>query len=352
MLEQIRQKLQENNCDVFITNNRVNRRYLTKFTGSAGLVWISATDNILITDFRYTEQAQQQSPDWQIIQQEPTLIETMQRLVDQHQVKRIAYESDHVTVDQLTQWQEKLPVEFVPTKNWVLQLRMIKTEDEIAKIAKAASIADQALAELLPRIKPGMKEKELAFELEFTMRRLGAEGVSFDPIVGSGPQGALPHAVPGDREFQYGDFIVLDFGCVYEGYCSDMTRTLLMGQPTEKHLEIYNLVLEAQLKALAAVKPGVTGKQVDQIARDIIAGAGYGECFGHGLGHGVGLEIHEDPRLSQFGEDILVPGMIVTVEPGVYLPGWGGVRIEDLVVVTENGCRILTATPKDLYIIE
>lgn len=352
MLEQIRSHLKKTNCDVFITTNKIHRRYLTNFTGSAGLVWIGADTNILVVDFRYVEQAGEQSPNWELVKQEPTLTETINSLIDKFQVKRIAFESEYITVDQLNQWQQSFGVEFVPTKNWIAKLRMVKRDDEIEKIAKAVEIADQALQTIIPTIKPGVKEVELALELEYTMRRLGAEAVAFDPIVGSGPRGALPHAVPGEREITYGDFIVIDMGCVYQGYCSDMTRTLVVGQPTDKHLEIYNLVLKAQLAALEAIKPGLTGKQVDSVARDIITEAGYGPNFGHSLGHAVGLEIHEEPRLSQLGEAVLEPGMVVTVEPGVYLPGWGGVRIEDLVVVTETGCRILTQTTKELVIIE
>jgi Xaa-Pro aminopeptidase len=184
------------------------------------------------------------------------------------------------------------------------------------------------------------------------MRKLGAEAAAFDPIVGSGPRGALPHAIPGERRVQVGDFIVIDMGCVYQGYCSDLTRTLVVGKPDAKQLEIYNTVLKAQLAALEALRPGLTGKEVDTIAREIIKEAGYDRNFGHSLGHGVGLEIHEEPRLSQYNEEPLAPGVVVTVEPGIYLPGWGGVRIEDLVVVTDEGCDILTNMTKELIVIE
>lgn len=353
MLEQIRSHLQEISCDVFISTHRTHRRYLTKFTGSAGLVWTGLDSKILVTDFRYTEQAGEQSPDWEIVLLQPTLEETMARLIEEQQVRRIAFESEHITVEQLTKWQEKFDaVEFVPTKNWVAQLRQVKTQEEIDKIAAAAKITVQALTALVPQIKPGVTEIELALELEYTMRRLGAEAVAFDPIVGSGPRGALPHAIPGDRKIQAGDFIVIDMGCVYQGYCSDLTRTFVVGRPDPKQLEIYHIVLEAQLAALNALKPGLSGKEVDSVAREIIKNAGYDQHFGHSLGHGVGLEIHEEPRLSQFNEEPLAPGMVVTVEPGIYLPGWGGVRIEDLVVVTEEGCRILTELTKELVIIE
>lgn len=352
-INKIRQRLQEENCDAFISMNRISRRYLTNFTGSAGLVWIGDQTNILVTDFRYTEQAREQCPDWQVIQQQNnTLLDSIKHLIDKYKAKRIAFESEYITVDQLNQWQQKLSVEFVVTKDWVLDMRMVKNNDEIKCIATAARLTDQALANVIPMIKPGIREVEIALELEYAMRRLGAEAIAFDPIVGSGPRGALPHALPGARKIKKGDFIVIDMGCVYQGYCSDMTRTLLVGDPTEKHLEIYNLVLKAQLAALEVVKPGIAGKQVDSTARKLISDAGYGDNFGHALGHGVGLEIHENPRLSPHGEHELVPGMVVTVEPGIYLTGWGGVRIEDLVVVTDYGREILSQTSKDLYIID
>ncbi|NMB21267.1 MAG: aminopeptidase P family protein, partial [Firmicutes bacterium] len=188
-------------------------------------------------------------------------------------------------------------------------------------------------------------------ELEFLMRKAGASAMSFDPIVASGPRSALPHARPGERILSVGDFLVLDFGCKVNGYCSDMTRTLVIGEPEEKHLLIYDLVLEAQLRSLEAIAPGKTGVEIDTIARNIISEAGYGEYFGHGLGHSLGLEVHESPRLSKLDQTVLQPGMIVTVEPGVYLPDFGGVRIEDLVLVTEDGYEVLSSTFKELYVV-
>ncbi|MFY9526018.1 MAG: M24 family metallopeptidase, partial [Limnochordia bacterium] len=232
------------------------------------------------------------------------------------------------------------------------ELRSIKTEQEIENIRQAAKIGDQAFAELLPKIRSGVSEIEIALELEFLMRRAGASGMSFSPIIASGPQSALPHARPSERILMYGDFVVFDFGCIVNGYCSDMTRTIVIGEPEEQHLLIYDLVLKAQLESLAAVAPGRKGSEIDAIARDIITDAGYGEYFGHGLGHSLGLEIHESPRLSKADHTVLQPGMVVTVEPGVYLPGFGGVRIEDLVVVREDGHEVLTSTFKELYIVD
>lgn len=350
-VKHIRQCLQAQGAQAFLGSNPVNRRYLTNFTGSAGFVWISEGRQALLTDFRYIEQSTAQCPDWEIIRIDD-LMETLPELVREDGVEKIAFEADHVTIHQLEEWQEKVPCTFEGITGWVQDVRMIKSEAEIEAISRAAQIADAAFAQVLGMIRSGVTEQEIALELEFLMRRGGASGVSFDPIVASGPRSALPHARPGERILSHGDFVVMDFGCIFDGYCSDMTRTLIVGEPTEEHLLIYDLVLKAQLEALAAVEPGRTGKEVDGIARSIISEGGYGEYFGHGLGHGVGLEIHEGPRLSQRDDTPLQPGMIVTVEPGIYLPDFGGVRIEDLVLVTDDGHRVLSSTFKELYVVE
>lgn len=350
-IEGILSRVRELGAQAFVVTSPVNRRYLTGFTGSAGTVWISESKRALLTDFRYIEQAKGQCPGWEIIEIDE-MEQAIARLISAEGVKAVAIEAPHVTVHQFKSWQKAFSAEIIETEGIVEKVRMIKTPDEIEKIRRAAAIADHAFAQILPLLRPGVTELEIALELEFTMRKAGASGVSFRPIVATGERSALPHAEPGNRVFANGDFVVMDFGCVFEGYCSDMTRTVLIGEPTEEHMVIYDLVLRAQLESLAAVKPGVTGRQVDSVARDIIADAGYGQYFGHGLGHGVGLEIHERPRLSQKDETVLEPGMVVTVEPGVYLPGFGGVRIEDLVVVTESGRETLSSTFKELYVVE
>ncbi|MDI9442141.1 MAG: aminopeptidase P family protein [Firmicutes bacterium] len=350
-VRRIREQLSAHGADVFLCTNPVNRRYLTGFTGSAGTAWISADRQIIMTDFRYIEQVKAESPDWELVRIE-NLNETLKTLIDENDIGKIAFEADNVTVQRLEQWKEKLEVEFIPVSGWVEELRSIKTEQEIENIRQAAKIGDQAFAELLPKIRSGVSEIEIALELEFLMRRAGASGMSFSPIIASGPQSALPHARPSERILMYGDFVVFDFGCIVNGYCSDMTRTIVIGEPEEQHLLIYDLVLKAQLESLAAVAPGRKGSEIDAIARDIITDAGYGEYFGHGLGHSLGLEIHESPRLSKADHTVLQPGMVVTVEPGVYLPGFGGVRIEDLVVVREDGHEVLTSTFKELYIVD
>ena len=351
-IARIRERLQAEQADVFLISNPVNRRYITGFTGSAGLVWISSTKQALLTDFRYVEQVKAECPGWELVRIE-TYSDTLEELIGQEGVRSIVFEEEYVTVKQLKEWQERFPsVELKGSSGWVETLRMRKTPEEIERIRRAAQIGDEAFAELLPTIKSGLTEQEIALRLEFLMREKGASAMSFAPIVGSGPQSALPHARPGDRILSYGDFEVFDFGCVWNGYCSDMTRTIVIGEPEEQHLLIYDLVLKAQMEALRAVAPGRTGAEIDAIAREIISEAGYGDYFGHGLGHSLGLEVHENPRLSKVDNTVLEPGMSVTVEPGVYLPGFGGVRIEDLVVVTEDGHEVLTSTFKELYVVK
>ncbi|HHT68112.1 MAG TPA: aminopeptidase P family protein [Firmicutes bacterium] len=349
-ITKIRERLQAEGADVFLVSSPLNRRYLTGFTGSAGLVWISNTRQAILTDFRYLEQVKAECPGWELIRIE-TYIESLNNLIEADKVQTIAFEKDYVTVKQMEDWNEKLPPKFSGVSGWVEELRMIKSDDEIDNIRSAARIADEAFAQLLPTLRSGLTEREVALELEFLMRKAGASGMSFDPIIASGPRSALPHARPGDRIFSVGDFVVFDFGCVVNGYCSDMTRTVVIGEPEEKHLTIYDLVLEAQMESLKAVGPGKTGAEIDAIARNIISDNGYGEYFGHGLGHSLGLEVHENPRLSKTDQTVLQPGMIVTVEPGVYLPDFGGVRIEDLVLVTEDGHEVLSSTFKELYVV-
>ncbi|MGH3849429.1 MAG: M24 family metallopeptidase, partial [Pseudonocardiaceae bacterium] len=243
-------------------------------------------------------------------------------------------------------------VELVPTEGLVETLRQIKDAGEIARMAAAAEIADRALAQVRPRLAEGITEREIALELDFAMRRGGAEGSSFETIVASGPNGAKPHARPGDRRVQPGELVVIDFGALVDGYCSDMTRTLCVGPPASPvAARMVEVVAESQLAGVAAVRAGATTKEVDEACRSIIAEAGWADAFLHGTGHGVGLEIHEDPRVASTSEEVLAAGQVVTVEPGVYLSDIGGVRIEDTVVVTEHGCRILTNAPKELVIV-
>ena len=261
----------------------------------------------------------------------------------------MGYEDESLLCSQIDKMKEALPVDvWTPLKDRIDALRCIKTEEELAYLAKAEEIGDRAFAKLLPLLKPGMTELEAAAELEYLMKKEGAEDLGFNTIVASGLNSSMPHAIPGEKKLEAGDFITFDFGCKYKGYCSDMTRTVVLGKASEKQKEIYGVVLKAQLAALDALKAGVSGSSVDKVARDIITEAGYGDCFGHGLGHSVGLFIHENPRLSPSDDTILQAGMIETVEPGIYVPGFGGVRIEDMVIVTEEGHINLALSPKEL----
>jgi Xaa-Pro aminopeptidase len=248
---------------------------------------------------------------------------------------------------------EALPqAELVPQSKLVLELRSIKDANELEKIRQAIKLADDAFAHMLHFVEAGQTEEEISLELEFTMRREGASGGSFDFIVASGLRSSMPHGVASSKKVEVGDLLTMDYGAIFQGYCSDITRTLCFGEPTEKQQEIYEIVLRAQKAGIAALKPGIPGKEVDAVARQVITDAGYGDCFGHGLGHSVGLAIHEGPNLNLREERILQPGMVITIEPGIYIPDWGGVRIEDMAVITENGCEVLTQAPKEFIIIE
>jgi len=349
-IEQLRKKMNKEQVDGLIIQSVANRKYMSLFTGSSAFLYISQQQQVLLTDFRYVEQANIQSPNYQVIDYgKKGLYTTLNELLKKDQVIRLGFEAEGITYAQYDQYKEKLEVkELVPICNWIESLRMIKSEDEIRCIQKAASIADQAFTHILSFIKVGVSEKDIALELEFFMKKQGAENLSFDTIVASGVRSSLPHGAPTDKKIQSGDFVTMDFGCIYQGYCSDMTRTVVVGKANEKQKKIYHIVLEAQEKALKNLKAQKTGKEIDTIARNIISEQGYGDYFGHGLGHSVGLEIHESPRLSINEETILKPNMSMTVEPGIYIPDFGGVRIEDLVIITEDGVCNLTTSSKEL----
>ena len=343
----LRRKLAEHDLDAILITQPENRRYLSGFTGSAGVLLISQEQAIIATDFRYYEQVARQAPHFQLAKIERKFVDVLPDLVAQVGARRVGFESAHLTYDQYQEWAKVAKgFELVPTKELVEQIRAVKDEDELEKIRRAVALADEAVAHVLGIIEPGMTEKEVAWELESFMRTHGAEKMAFDLIVASGPNGALPHATASERAIRAGEPIVMDLGCVVEGYHSDMTRTICLGQPDARFREVYELVLSAQLAAEEAIRPGMTGREADAIARKVIEEAGYGEQFGHGLGHGVGLAIHEKPTLGKLSEDVLEPGMVFTVEPGVYIPGWGGVRIEDMVVLREDGVEVLTQASK------
>jgi len=348
----LRDKMKTQNLDGFLVTNPYNRRYLSGFTGTSGNLLITATSAELITDFRYVEQAREQAPDFAIVRHERDILECVGEQVQKMNIKRLAFEQDDVTFAVYQKLSVLLEgVELVPVQGIIEELRLVKTAEEIKVLKEAAAVADKAFAHILNFIKPGVTERQVANELEFMMRSLGATSSSFDTIVASGPRSALPHGVATDKKIQSGELVTLDFGAYYQGYCSDITRTIAVGKPDPKLEEIYAIVLKAQLNGIQKIKPGMSGKEADALTRDIIGEAGYAQYFGHGTGHGIGLEIHEGPTLSPRGEKILQPGMVVTVEPGIYLPGVGGVRIEDDVVITEQGCEVITSSPKEFIIL-
>ncbi|MGI5839018.1 MAG: M24 family metallopeptidase [bacterium] len=329
-----------------------NRAYLSGFSGSSGWLVVTVEKAYLLTDFRYTEQAGQEAPECTVVQHGRRIADTLREILRDEGSRRIGFEKDFVTYEQYETLRDKLPfAETVPLAGTVEELRMVKDTAELEMIAAAVGIADQAHAAILKYLRPGLTEKAVAVELEHRMKLLGSERNSFAPIVATGPRSSLPHGQPTERFLGRGEAVKMDFGAVYGGYCSDLTRTVYLGEVSARQKEIYAIVLAAQLAAIAAVKPGVRGCDVDAVARKIISDAGYGENFGHGLGHSVGRYIHENPRLAPGSEAVLAPGNVVTIEPGIYIPGWGGVRIEDMVVITETGCRVLTEAPKELTVI-
>jgi Xaa-Pro aminopeptidase len=348
-LGSLRIKIEDHGVDGVLITDPLNRRYLSGFSGSAGWLLVTADRAMLAVDFRYYERAAKEAPDWEQVHITTTYPAALVEMVGKAGVKRLAVESDHLTVDQYQEIGETLAnVTLVPLANLVLPQRTIKDEAEIASIVNAVACADAAFARLCQVIHPGLSEAEVSWELESYMRLHGASATSFPTIVGSGPNGAMPHATASERIIGAGEPIVMDFGAVVDGYCSDITRTLCLGHADKRYLETWQLVLEAQQTVEEQLRAGLTGKQADAIAREIFERAGEAEHFGHGLGHGVGLAIHESPRMSRLADDVLLhPGMVVTVEPGLYYPGWGGVRIEDIVVIRADGIEVLTQAPKE-----
>jgi Xaa-Pro aminopeptidase len=352
-LERLRAGMAERGLDAIVVNKPENRFYLSGFTGSAGVLLVTTAKAYLITDFRYVEQATAQAPHFEVLRPETTNLALIAKLLEQEKVQRLGFEGNYLTVDEHAAYKDGLGQrELISVSGLVERLRLIKDEAELQIMRRAAAIADEAWAQLIPLIKPGVVERDLAVELEYRMKKLGADDLAFDIIVASGVRSSLPHGRASEKVVQAGDLVTFDFGAVYKGYCSDMTRTVMVGEPSAKQREIYEIVLEAQKRGVAACKAGMTGKELDEVCRSYIRTKGYAEAFGHGTGHGVGIYIHEGPAVSVRGEkDILQPGMVVTIEPGIYLPGWGGVRIEDMVLVTESGCESFSKSPKELLIL-
>lgn len=347
-IQRLRDAMSKKGIDGVLLVGDPNRNYMSGFTGDESFSIITLDKALFITDSRFTEQARQQVKDYEVVQYKNSFANFLGEMTRELNIKKLGFEEDVLSYSIYNSYKSKVQSEMVPLEGMVENLRVIKDKDELKCIKDAAGIADKAFEHMLKFIKSGMTEREIGLELEFTMKKLGAKDLSFPSIIASGERSCLPHGQATDKIVKDGDFLTMDFGCIYENYCSDMTRTIVIGKPNDKMVEIYNIVLEAQEKALKAFKAGVTGAQVDKVARDVIKEHGYGENFGHGLGHGVGRQIHESPRVSPLGTSVLQSGMVVTDEPGIYIPGFGGVRIEDLLVVTENGCEVLSKSPKNL----
>jgi Xaa-Pro aminopeptidase len=353
-LEKLRQLLIENNCNACLIAGRANTIYFSGFTGTTSLLLVSIDKAWLIVDFRYTIQAREQVYEGiEVIEIKKSFYSTLNEIVNNNSIDIIGFEGQALTVSEYNRIKEKLTrakklVRFDSQIDWI---RSIKDSDEIERIQQAVLLGDKVFEHIIKFIKPGMKETEVAAELEYTMKKLGAKGPSFESILAAGHRSAMCHGTATDNIIKNGDTVVLDFGVIYRNYCSDMTRTIFIGEPKKELARIYDIVKKAQQAALDGIKSGMSGYDADKIARDIIAENGYEEAFGHSLGHGVGLEIHEEPRLSEKSEDILKDGMVFSVEPGIYVEGLGGVRIEDMVVLVDGKIRNFTTSPKEMIII-
>lgn len=354
-MERARNLLKNNGLDGILAASAANIRYLTGFAGTDSYLYVSADKQVILTDSRYTLQAQEEAESCQVrtIGGGRSYGDLLKELLKEDGVRRLGFEDSFLTWQTVRRLQDETGGEeererWIPLEGKLSLLRAVKDEDEIEKLSRAEKIGDEAFSYILTQIRPGITELEIAAKLEYYLKSHGAQEKSFDTIAASGLHSAMPHAVPSGKVLESGDFVTLDFGCKYQGYCSDMTRTIVVGKASDRQREIYRIVLEAQEAALAGLRAGITGAEGDRLAREVIEKAGYGTYFGHGLGHGVGLEIHERPALSSRDETVLQPGMIETVEPGIYIPGFGGVRIEDMVVITEDGCRNLTGSSKEL----
>ena len=340
--------------DALLLTGESNCFYATGFLGE-GVTVVTKQGAYYITDSRYTEAAEKTigaaAKVWEMSRENP-MSALIRRALEEADAVKVGFEEEVMTVAQHKVFSEKLPCELLPASKLLTSLRGSKDEEEIARLVAAQKIAEGALEQLLKEIRIGMTEKEIAARLQYLMVSAGAEKLSFDTIVASGPNSSMPHAVPTERKIQKGDFITIDFGCIYRGYCSDTTRTVAVGEVSDEQRAVYNIVLEAQKAGVAAARAGVSGKDIDGAAREVIEKAGYGKYFGHSFGHSLGIDIHESPNASPANEEAMPVGAVISAEPGIYLPGKFGVRIEDVLVLHEDGCRNITTFPKELLVID
>ena len=336
--------------DAALITSEVNRRYYTGFVSSAGALLVTREKAVLLLDSRYVEAGGKKVTDAEVVLM-TDMARQLNELFEEYKVKTVGIESGYMTVESLYSLRKVLSAQMLDDPRLIsiiLKHRCVKSEEEMAEIRAAQAITDKTFIHMLDLIKPGVSEKDLQLELDYYMLRNGATGLAFETILAAGANGSMPHAVPSDNVIKEGDFVTMDFGAAHNGYCSDMTRTVAVGKITEEQEKVYNLVLDAQLAAIDAVRAGVPCNSIDKVARDMIYSAGYEGRFGHGLGHSLGLEIHENPRFSMLCSDITEVGTVMSVEPGIYLDGRFGVRIEDIVMITENGCEVITKSEKKL----
>ena len=352
-IEKYQSLLETGEVDALLLTSVYNRLYAAQYRVAEGVAVVTREGAYYFTDSRYIEAAEKNLKGFTVRMTHPgsSEIERINEVIGEHTIKKLGFEENDMTYGDYLRYNEALHAVLVPMQAKIDAFRATKEPWEIELMRKAQAITDRAFAEVITRIKPGMTELELQAELIYCMYKNGGTGLAFDPIVVSGPNTSLPHGVAGSRVIQEGDFLTMDFGVLYQGYCSDTTRTVAFGYATEEMRKVYNVVLKAQCEALAATRAGVTGKFVDGVARRVITDAGYGDCFGHSYGHGVGLEIHEYPNMNMRNESPLPAGAVCSAEPGIYLPGKFGVRIEDVAVLTADGCENLTKLPKELLIL-
>lgn len=351
-LQKLRTRMDAQGLDAVVITSPENRYYLSNFRGSSGCLVITETQSLLFTDFRYVSQAREQATLYEVVQHGPSMFVSVADFIRKFGTRHLGVEMGTLPVNDYLLLKRELPqCELVDVEPTLYAMRMFKDEEELAYIRQGVAICDQAFTHILKFIRPGMTEREIGLELEFAMRRAGAEGIKANHVIASGERAALPHGQATDRVLRPGDLFTMDFGARVRGYYSDFTRTVVIGEPSAKQREIYGIVHRAQLAALAAIGPGKVCSDLDEVGRSIIRDAGYGDNFGHSLGHSIGLAVHEKPRMQRGDDTVLKPGMVISVEPGIYIDGFGGVRIEDLIAITEDGYENFTHSTKELLVI-
>ena len=353
--EKIARQLEAYDLDAILLTGEANRLYASGFhsTGTDGVALVTRNKTYYFTDSRYTEAAARhvRGAELREVGRGRGYGTLLEEAIAEQNIHRMGFEDAYMTVQDWERYRKALSCELVPATELMWQLRAVKDEEELEAMIAAQRIAEKALAEILNEVRPGVTEKEVAARLQYLMLHYGASDMSFDPIVVSGANSSLPHGVPSEKEIQEGDFVTMDFGCIYRGYCSDMTRTVAVGYATDEMKEVYDTVLQAQLAGIAVTKAGVIGSEIDGAARKVIADAGYGDYFGHGYGHSLGLEVHESPSPNAANASAMPAGAVCSAEPGIYLPGKFGVRIEDVTILTADGCENITKSPKNLIVI-